>query len=332
MAPTAPPIGRILDVGGRRLWLHSAGEGGPATVVLPGAGAVGADYWAIQDRAARRGPSVLYDRSGCGWSDAAPLYRSAGEVVDELRALLGQAGVAPPYVLIGHSLGGLLARRYAQRFPAEIAGLVMLDPAHEDYAAAMPAELTQTRGGWLARLMGGFSGAALGAGVRFAPALLERSAVVRRYQDLYRPMFDAEMADFPARLREALVERHVSLAWLWNGMREARQAQRLYDEVRAGGPMPDVPTIVLCASATDDFRRVVAGGAGEALLAAELTAKRRLYEAFAATMPRGEVRDVDAGHVTMSFRCVDAVDQALADVLAAIPADPVPARSAGQGR
>ena len=69
-------------------------------------------------------------------------------MTDELRELLRAAGVPAPYVLAGHSLGGLYARHYAQRFPDEVAALLLLDPAHEDYNAYMPRELNELREGW----------------------------------------------------------------------------------------------------------------------------------------------------------------------------------------
>jgi pimeloyl-ACP methyl ester carboxylesterase len=311
-----PPMGRLWTLAGRRLWLDRKGEGGPAVVVLPGAGAVGLDYFNIHQRAARLTTSVLYDRGGCGWSQAALADRSAAATVTELRALLRLAGVAPPYVLAGHSLGGLFARRFAQLHPDEVAGLVLLDPAHEDYSAYMPAQLNATRkSSWVARLIGGLSGAALGAAVQTAPALVGRMPVVQRYQGLYRELFAAEMAGWPASLRETLVERHVSLDWLWAGIRDAQNAPQLYREVHAGGALPDTPMIILCSMAVDEFRRAVSGGEPDELMAEELAGKRRLYDDFAATVPRGEVRPVDAGHVTIGYRCPQAVEQAIVDVL-----------------
>ena len=89
---------------------------------------------------------MLYDRAGTGWSDRVELPRSSAEVTDELRNLLRAAGVPAPYLLVGHSLGGLYARHYAQRFPGEVAGLLLLDPAHEDYNAYMPQGTGQTSG------------------------------------------------------------------------------------------------------------------------------------------------------------------------------------------
>jgi pimeloyl-ACP methyl ester carboxylesterase len=318
LGSSAPPLGRLYDVAGRQLWLHRSGDGGPAVVVLPGAGAVGLDYLNIQKRTSRFTTCVLYDRGGTGLSGSAQSDRSAAATTDELRSLLSSAGVKPPYLFVAHSLGGLFARRYAQRFPQEVAGLVLLDPAHEDYDAYMPPRLNAMRAsGSIARLIGGLSGFALGAAVRVTPGLVERMPIVRHYRDLYRRLFAQEMMDWPASLRAGLVERHVSLQWLWAGIREAQNAPRLYREVRAGGATPDVRMIILCSMGIDDFRRAVSVGESGELMVEELAGKRRLYEALAATATPGEVRLVDAGHVTISFRHPEAVEQAVADVLGA---------------
>ena len=112
-----PPPGRYYVVGGRQLLLHRSGSGSPAVVFLPGGGAVGLDYLNVQERAAALTTSVLYDRAGTGWSDRVELPRTSAQVTDELRGLLRTADVPTPRLLVGHSLGGLYARHYAQRFP-----------------------------------------------------------------------------------------------------------------------------------------------------------------------------------------------------------------------
>jgi len=132
----ALPSARFYDVGGRQLMLYASGTGGPVVVFLPGGGMTGLGYLNLHQQASRFTTSVLYDRAGTGWSDHADLPRSATEVTDELRSLLRVAGVPAPYVFVGHSLGGSYARRFAQRFPADVAGLVFLDPGHEDYTVA----------------------------------------------------------------------------------------------------------------------------------------------------------------------------------------------------
>jgi len=82
-----------------------------------------------------------YDRAGFGWSDAGPKPRSAGRIADELRTLLDRARVPPPYLLVGHSFGGLVALIFASKFRSETAGMVLVDPAHaEDWVKPAPKE------------------------------------------------------------------------------------------------------------------------------------------------------------------------------------------------
>ena len=85
--------------------------------------------------------ACAYDRAGFGWSDAGPMPRTAGRIADELHALLGAANIAPPYVLVGHSFGGLSIRAYATSHPEDVAGLVFVDPAHpEDWREPSAAD------------------------------------------------------------------------------------------------------------------------------------------------------------------------------------------------
>jgi pimeloyl-ACP methyl ester carboxylesterase len=310
----SPPRGTFVEVGGRRLALYRSGSGSPSIVFLPGGGAVGLDYLNVHERAAELATSVLYDRAGTGWSDPVELPRASTAVTDELRDLLRVANAPAPYLLVGHSLGGLYARHYAIRFPDEVAGLLLLDPAHEDYDAYMPSELNELRrSNRFFRLMNVVVAGAL----RTAPtrALLRRVPVVKRYRALYRALFAQEMATWPADILPELVARHVSLAWLGAGLREASDIDRLYDEVRRAGPMPDVPLIVLCSTGTDGFRDAVSSGESESMLRDEIEGKRRLYTDVTSSVPRGEIRIVDAGHVTMHFRHPDAVLHGIQDLL-----------------
>jgi pimeloyl-ACP methyl ester carboxylesterase len=136
-----PPPGRLIDVGGHRLHIHCAGRGVP--VVLESAlGASSLTWRQVQASVSAFARACAYDRAGFGWSDAGPLPRTAGQIVSELRALLSGAGVEKPCVLVGHSFGGLTARLYAQRYPEEVSGLVLLDPASpEDWRQPSPERL-----------------------------------------------------------------------------------------------------------------------------------------------------------------------------------------------
>jgi pimeloyl-ACP methyl ester carboxylesterase len=292
----APPVGRYYDVEGVRLLLHQSGSGGPAVVFLAGGGAVGLDYLNVQQRAAQLTTSVTYDRAGTGWSDAVDLPRTSVAVIDELHALLNVAEVPAPYLMVGHSLGGLYARHYAQRFSGEVAGLVLLDPAHEDYSAYMPKDLVDQWNAW-------DPGEAL-------PDELPAELI-----QFYRHLFEQEMTDWPEEISKVLVERHVSLAWLRAGLQEATNVEQLYDEVRHAGGMPDVPVIILTSMGIDPFKAAVSQGIPESLLREEIEGKRRLYTTWAHSL-HGENRLIeDVGHVTLHFRRPDAVLKAIQDLI-----------------
>ena len=291
-----PPLGRYYDVAGRRLLLHRSGRGSPAVVFLPGGGAVGLDYLNVQGRAAQLTTSVIYDRAGTGWSDRVALPRSSAGVTSELRELLRTAGLPAPYLLVGHSLGGFYARHYAHRFPGEVAGLVLLDPAHEDYDAYMPRELVEIWHAW-------------------DPDQALPAEVPHELIQFYRGLFAAEMTDWPEEIRELLIDCHVNPEWFGVGFAEAKNLGELNEELRRTGKMPDVP-LILTAMGIDPFKEAVSGGTPESLLREEIEGKRRLYTALADSVSQGENRLVDdVGHVTLHLRRPDAVQQAIQDLL-----------------
>ena len=123
----------LVDVGGYRLAIHCIGEGSPTVVLETGLGAP-SEYWApVQQEIARRTRVCRFDRAGRGKSDPpATTPRTCADMVADLRALLHNASIPPPYVLVGNSLGGMNARLYAYEHPEEVAGLVLVDGSHQD--------------------------------------------------------------------------------------------------------------------------------------------------------------------------------------------------------
>jgi len=148
-----PAPGRLIDVGGHRLHLDCTGGGGPAVVFDAALGGSSISWSLVQPPIARLTRACSYDRAGFAWSDAGPLPRTAGRCADELRVLLERGGVPPPYVLVGHSYGGLVMRIFAARHREDVAGLVLVDPAHpEDWVNPAPKErLKIDRGARLCR-------------------------------------------------------------------------------------------------------------------------------------------------------------------------------------
>src|SRR4249920_989409 len=136
-----PPPGRLVDVGGFRLHVHSLGERGPTVVFDAALGGSSISWTFVHPPVGGFARAVAYDRAGFGWSDPGPMPRTAGRAADELRMLLDRAGERPPFILVGHSFGGLVMRIFAARYRADVAGIVLVDPARpEDWLTPAPKE------------------------------------------------------------------------------------------------------------------------------------------------------------------------------------------------
>jgi len=122
-----------VDVGGHGLQLLIGGQGSPA-VIFEGGFGTGIGSWStVQKDVAAFAQTVSYDRAGIGQSDPGPKPRSAKQIATELHTALEKSGVKPPYVMVGHSFGGIYVRVFADMYPKEVAGIVLIDPSQESF-------------------------------------------------------------------------------------------------------------------------------------------------------------------------------------------------------
>ena len=126
-----PPSGKMVDLGGHHLHVHCTGHGSPPVLVETGLGDFSFDWTLVQARVARFTRICTYDRAGYAWSDPGPLPRSFAQINLELHDALQKLGEKGPFVLVGHSYGGPVVRNYASVYPDEVAGIVLVDAAHE---------------------------------------------------------------------------------------------------------------------------------------------------------------------------------------------------------
>lgn len=151
-----PQEGRSIALGaefpGVSLNLNCVGQGSPTVILDSGLGVPAAGWDFVMPDVAKFARICSYDRAGYGWSSAGLMPRTSDEIVKELHALLAVSEEKGPYVLVAHSFGGYNVRVYADKYPADVAGLVLVDTSHEDQNLLMPPSLKKLTNDQIARL------------------------------------------------------------------------------------------------------------------------------------------------------------------------------------
>jgi pimeloyl-ACP methyl ester carboxylesterase len=126
-----PRVGQAVDIGGRTLNLYCSGQGTPTVILETGGNSPGYEWVVLQSKMAVFTRACWYDRAGVGWSDPPSCPRTSASIVSDLHEALKRAGVLPPYVMAGGSVGGEYVHIY-RRYPSDVAGLVLVDSASPD--------------------------------------------------------------------------------------------------------------------------------------------------------------------------------------------------------
>ena len=214
--------GQQLDVDGHQMHIICMGEGSPTVILEAGAGAFSATWGWIQPAVAQQTRVCAYDRAGFGWSELGPEPRDAKQIALELHTLLEKAGVEPPYVMVGHSLGGIYVRVYNAQYPGEVVGMALIDSTHPDNWDRQGESLDALR------------------------AMASVSAVLSRF-GLMRLAFAGEHFDLPA--PDGLVlKAYTDSTRYWDMQRaDMAAATATIDEGRTAGDLGDLPLAVLAA-------------------------------------------------------------------------------------
>ena len=144
-----PMPGELVNVNGRKMHIDCTGEGNPTVILEAGLGDTYLSWRKVQPEIAKFARVCSYDRAGLGYSDSSSQPRTSRVIAQELHALLQAAQVPPPYVLVGHSMGGYDVRLYASLYRDEIAGMVLVDASHPDQETRFPPRV-EGHGGKLA--------------------------------------------------------------------------------------------------------------------------------------------------------------------------------------
>ena len=222
-AKAYPPPGQLVDVGGYRLHINCTGSGSPTVVIVAGAGDWSTTWGVVQPEVAKTARVCTYDRPGLGWSEAAPHPSDAAQFARELHTLLQNANVPGPYVMVGHSLGGLVARVFAHDYASEVLGVVLVDSMN-------PKQVTESMSQKLAQ-------------VYSLQAVLARFGVGRLLMKLGILPRVPEAAYYPLYLRPGSLQASASE---YKGLPASRVAAAA---VKSFG---DLPLIVLTAKLNDN--------------------------------------------------------------------------------
>jgi len=233
-AKAYPMPGRLIDVAGHSLHLSCIGAGTPTVVLEPGAGGMSSILGWIAPAVARDTRVCVYDRAGRGWSEPADTAQDGAQIVTDLHTLLQRGHVPGPYVLAGHSFGGLYVLTFAARYPDEVAGMVLVDST-APASAANPGTPSPGHGG-------------SSDGMSRVSALVSTAARL----GLARLYAQSDFGSLPPRSRDEVRASAATASTLRSTIDEYVQATASSEQAAALRDFADKPLIVLTAGSGHD--------------------------------------------------------------------------------
>ncbi|MEO8811741.1 MAG: alpha/beta hydrolase [Caulobacteraceae bacterium] len=301
--PAAHP-GRLVRLpDGRRLNLRCSGAGSPTVILEGGFAATSMGWYKVQPLIARHRRVCSYDRAGYGFSDPGPLPRDGAAVARDLDDALRAAGIGGPFVLVGHSAGGLYVRLFADRRPGEVVGMVLVDPSVEHQDERLAERFGPGAGSLAPQRARAVR--CLDAAVRDALPSVDPALVVCAPPPRASQSAAAAAAELAQARRPSTWETQISeLDTLWGATsREIDAGRQNY------GAMP---LVVLTAAGTLD-------GAPEPARAAALEVWAGLHRQIAARSTRGSARTIERSTHMMIFDRPDAIAEAVEEVASVRP-------------
>lgn len=294
---------QLVDIGGRKMNLYCSGQGAATVVFDAPSGEAGWNWFKVQPEVARHTRACVFDRAGLGFSDPAKRPNTSENVAEDLHKLLAGAGVKPPYVLVGNSLGGANVQVYAYRYPAEVKGLVLVEPQHEDETGrldkASQGNLNKVYA--MVAQQNEYCMAAARKGMK--PGSEEQMNCIGNPAETYGPILGAAVKSAtakPAYWRTAIDE--------WNAIKVSDEQLR-----KLRRPFGDLPVLVLTRGVSP---YAVPGKPQSALNKAMEDENAAIHKETAALSTRGKQRVVPgAGHVIHADK-PEAVVDAVLEVLA----------------
>jgi len=236
------PPGKVIQIDGKNWHYQVMGEGRPTVIVDSGTGGTHLDWQLVQPEVAKFTRILTYDRAGYGWSHLSSEPRTAEQLVGELRQLLREVKIEPPYVLVGMSSSGLFSRLFAYHYPEEVSGMVLVDVAHEKMYEETPVEwveLNKRLEGLLTHLvpiMGRIGLLRLLVTFDSVPMV---AGLFQKFPPSIRPLAKALYSQ--TQFGKTFAQESAAVSISMNQVKQIRQTK----------PFPDIPLIVLSAGKPD---------------------------------------------------------------------------------
>jgi pimeloyl-ACP methyl ester carboxylesterase len=281
---THPPPGETVEVGSHGLHINCVGQGSPTVVLDAALGAMSPNWGWVQREVSGTTRVCAYDRAGMGWSEMGPEPRDAKQISGELHTLLTEAGIEGPYVLVGHSFGGLYTQTYAARYPDEVAGVALIESSHPEQFSRLPEARDSYEQTNLVFTVG---------------TLLARIGVVRLFNLSPAP------SELPHQQRAQLAALDPSTRQMSTTAQEFRDSPQTTDQAQSLGSLGDKPLAVVSAGT-------------------QSSEWLELQEELAALSPNSKHRVVEgATHTSVVYDRSDsqATSEAIDEVVAAVRSD-----------
>ena len=301
---------------GRRLNLYCVGNGSPTVIFEAGLGNETGTWGFVQPAIGAHTRACSYERAGLGFSDPANRPGTAANAVDDLHHLLAAAGIKPPYVLVGHSYGGMIVRLYADQYPKDVAGMVLVDTANEDFPASY-WKVDPEQHSWQQMWDETFSDHNKDVLEDQKCVEAARTKTLKQGSALYDQCVPPPFPTFGKALNDAYVKVHLSPAFMAASLSEEAQMNATSaNQVRAARRWYGVmPLIVLAQSYPKILPKNVPPGETQAHWDALTHVNIAFNDQMAALSKKGEVRYIENTMHYIQLQQPGAVSKAVLDVL-----------------
>jgi pimeloyl-ACP methyl ester carboxylesterase len=299
--------GIMVEVNDHRLHVRIRGEGAPSVVIISGLGSPSAEWWYLQDDIAEQGTVVTFDRAGYGFSDYGPLPRTNRRISEELFELLERAGISPPYLLIGHSAGGLMAQYFARMYPGLVGAMVLVDSLSPEAGRIRDLDAPEYQ-----------KRASIPAIMKELKMILEMDD--DQFVEIVPSIMGTRYDNLTGPVKDLIIQQHLDRKMYRTMLHEMEVWEHNLSHVNEEGPFPPVPLKVICRDTVVMIDEMMQMGIPEEEAGAAESLWAEINRNLAGLSPKGDFLVASGAgheiHLSKPRYIVDAVSDLIEDLKA----------------